>query len=101
MRQIQLGECIGGITDFTLAAHKDQDISRSFSSKFIHGIENRLKLVTVDIISIVHHGAITHFDRIGSPRDFDNGRIIEMTRETLRVNGRRRNDHFQIGTLRQ
>jgi hypothetical protein len=38
MAQIALIERIGGIADFALAAHKDQDIARAFA-QFINGIK--------------------------------------------------------------
>jgi len=54
---------------------------------------------------ILGDGAIAHLDGIQTPAHFDHGRGLlfaaKMTRKTVGVDGRRRHDQLQIGTLRQ
>ncbi|MNH01853.1 hypothetical protein D3C79_610770 [compost metagenome] len=79
MWQIEAIQCISGITDFALTAHKDQDIPRPFAAKFVHRIENRLQLIAVGIVGVVHHRAVTDFHRISPAGNFNNRRVVEVT----------------------
>ena len=42
VRQIEFIQAIGGVADFPLAAHKDQDIAGRFVAQLIHRVKNRL-----------------------------------------------------------
>ena len=42
MAQIQLIQRIGGIANFPLTAHKDQNIAGPFAPQFVNRIKNRL-----------------------------------------------------------
>ncbi|CCJ88752.1 putative periplasmic protein kinase ArgK and related GTPases of G3E family [Cronobacter turicensis 564] len=42
VRQVELHQAVGGVTDFALAAHKNQDVARPFAAQLFHGVENRL-----------------------------------------------------------
>ncbi|MND79692.1 hypothetical protein D3C80_714390 [compost metagenome] len=101
MQQIKTVQGVGGVANFALAAHEDQNIPRPFAAQLIYRIENRLQLIAVDIVGIVHYRTITHLDRISTTRDFDNRRVIEMARKTLRIDSRRSDDDFEIRALWQ
>ncbi|CCK14563.1 putative periplasmic protein kinase ArgK and related GTPases of G3E family [Cronobacter universalis NCTC 9529] len=101
MRQVELHQAVGGVADFALAAHKDQDIARPFAAKLLHGIENRLQLIALGVVCFFHNRPVAHLNRIRTARDFDNRRIIKVARETLRIDGRRGNNDFQIRALWQ
>src|SRR6202012_3077836 len=45
--------------------------------------------------------SVTDFHRIRSAGDLDDRRAAEMRRKALRLDGGRRDDHFQVGALRQ
>ena len=51
--QIQLIERIGGIANFTLAAHKDQNITGTFAPQLINRVENRLQLIALGVVMLV------------------------------------------------
>ncbi|CCJ85821.1 putative periplasmic protein kinase ArgK and related GTPases of G3E family [Cronobacter dublinensis 582] len=101
MRQVELHQAVGGVANFALAAHKDEDVARPFAAQFVHGVENRLQLIALGIVSVLHDRAIAHLHRVGTARDFDNRRVIKVARETLRIDGRRGDDDFQIRALWQ
>ena len=99
--QVALAERIGGIADFAFAAHEDQDVARAFVTQLVNGIKNSLQLVALGIIRLFHNRAIAHFHGIRASRHLNNRRIVEVLRETFRVDGRGGDDHFQIRATRQ
>ncbi|CCK02598.1 putative periplasmic protein kinase ArgK and related GTPases of G3E family [Cronobacter sakazakii 701] len=101
MRQVEFHQPVSGVADFTLAAHKDQDIARPFAAQLLHGVENRLQLIALGVVCFFDDWAIAHLNRIRTARNFDNRRVIKVARETLRIDGRRRNNNFQIRALWQ
>ena len=101
VRQVALVQRIGGIADFALTAHEDQDIAATLASQLIHRIKYRLQLIAIAIIRFFNHRPVAHFDRVSPAGNFDDRRIIKVTREALRIDGRRGNNHFQIGAARQ
>ena len=96
MAQIQLIERIGGIADFTLAAHKDKDITGAFAPEFINGVKYRLQLIALGVVGVFNDGSIAHFYRVGAPGHFDNRRVVKVAREAFRIDGRRGDYNFQI-----
>ncbi|CAH0222388.1 hypothetical protein SRABI106_01993 [Rahnella aquatilis] len=101
VRQIQTVQRIGSITNFTLTAHEDQNVAHAFAAEFIDRIENRLQLVTIHIICVIHNRAITHVNRIRPAGNFNDRCMIKMTREPLRIDSRRGNNDFQVGAFWQ
>ena len=101
MAQIELIERIGGIANFALAAHKDQDIAGTFTSQFINGIEDRLQLIAFGIVGIFNDWPVAHFHRVSSAGHFDNRRVVKVARKSFRVDGCRGDDNFQVRATRQ
>ncbi len=64
MAQVALAERIGGVADFALAAHEDQDVARAFVAQLVNGVEDSLQLVALGIIRLFHNRAIAHFNWI-------------------------------------
>ncbi|SAF75034.1 Uncharacterised protein [Enterobacter kobei] len=64
MTQIALAERIGGVANFALAAHKDQNVARTFVAQFVDSIEDGLELVALGIIRLFDNRAIAHFHRV-------------------------------------
>ena len=96
MAQIQLIERIGGIANFALAAHKNEDIAGAFTPELINGVENRLQLIALGVVGVFNYGSIAHFYRVGAPGHFDNRRVVKVAREAFRIDGRRGDNNFQI-----
>ncbi|MND85516.1 hypothetical protein D3C80_774440 [compost metagenome] len=64
MAQIALAERIGGIANFALTAHENENITRAFAPQFIHRIENSLQLIALGVVCVFNNRAIAHFNRI-------------------------------------
>ncbi|MNY38667.1 hypothetical protein D3C86_1733080 [compost metagenome] len=88
MAQLALAERISGITNFTLAAHENENITRAFAPQFINCIENSLQLIALGVVGVFNNWAIAHFNRICPAGNFDNRRVIEVAREALRIDCR-------------
>ena len=86
--QIQLVKRIGGIANFPLAAHKDEDIASAFTSQLVNGVKDRLQLIAFGVIGVLNDRPIAHLNREGSSGHFDNRRVVKVAREAFRVDGR-------------
>ncbi len=99
MRQRQACQGIGSITDLPFTAHKDQNIPRCLVTQFVDRVDDRLRLIPLTVA--IGNRPVAHLDRVGTPGDLNDGSLIEVARETLRIDGRRGDDHLQVWTLRQ
>ncbi len=87
MGQIALHQRVGGIANFALTAHKNQDVAPAFPPQLIDRVKDGLQLIAVNILRLFHHRTITHFYRIGAARHLNHRRVVEMTREALGIDG--------------
>ena len=101
MRQVALRQRVGGVANFALAAHKDKNIAAPFVTQLVDRVENRLQLIALAVVRLFHHRPVAYFHREGAARNLNYRRIMEVARKALRIDGRRGNDDFQIGTARQ
>ncbi len=62
--QVALAQRVGGITDFALAAHKDQNIARAFVAQLVHGIKNGLQLIALGVVGVFDHRTVAYFYRV-------------------------------------
>ena len=118
---LEITQSLCGVADLALTRQEHQHVAGRFLLEFGDGVDDRLGLVAqlgpddfvVGIVGIVtifgsdgdFQWAVTDFDGIGPPGDFhDRGAESfsrEMRGETLRFDGRRRDDHLEIGSPRQ
>ena len=95
-----------GVPDLTLPGEEHEDVSARVAvlgPQLLDGLADAGDLVNVDTAVIVQlcQRSVAHLDRIGAPGHLDDGRVIEMPRESLRVNGCRRDDDLEIRPARQ
>ena len=104
VRPIESTQCVGGVVNLALAAEEHQYIAGTVLDQFINRVADRLHLIAIVVEVSVEVGSerpIPHLDRKGSARHFDNGSVVEVFGESLRVDGGRGDDHFEIGPPRQ
>ena len=111
-------QCLTGVADFALAGQEHQDVARRLLLQLNDGVDDRLGLVphlgaddlVVGVVGIVHHlltarsdfqWPVPDFDGIGPPGHLDDRRTTEVGGEPLGLNGRRRDDHLQVGPAGQ
>ncbi len=114
--QRQPVDCVGDVVDLAFTRKEHEYITRTGDGQFVDGIDHGLDLVaSVARVGFVvcAEGSIAHFDRVGPTGHLDDrrgnrrgsrvigGRGSEMLSEPLGIDRRRRDDHRQIGTLRQ
>ena len=104
VRAIESAQRIGGVVNLALAAEKNQHIAGAVLNQFVNRVADCLHLIAVVVEVAVEVGSersIPHLDRKGSARHFDDRSVVEVLGESLRVDGGRRDDHFEIGAPRQ
>ncbi len=106
--QPELVERVRGVPDLALAGEEDQDVARPLGLELLGGVADRLDLVAVavDLVGVavlvlVHDRAVADLDRIGAAGDLDDRGVPEVPGEPLRVDGRRGDDHLEVGAAGQ
>ena len=117
----EIGQCVRGVADLALARQEDQDVAWSLAGELAYGVEDRLGLVAderltllVDVVGRAgrdHERSVADLDRVGAPRDLDDGRrpfggracrhLREVSGEPLGVDRRGGDDELEVGATRQ
>ncbi len=109
---LEVAQSICGITDFAFTRQKHQHVTRRLGLQFMDGVDDRLDFVAdlgahylvVRVVWIVVSGcghrdferAIPDLDWMGPTGHLDDRCATEVCREALRLNGCRRDDHFEL-----
>src|SRR5665811_1604650 len=104
MRKGHPVERLCGIPDLTLTRQEDKHITGrgvAFGPQLLDGLTDAGDLVPVVIWGLAHERPVAHLDGIGAPGHLDDGSVVEMLRESLRVNGRRGDDDLEVRAARQ
>ena len=102
MGRMMFAQGLGSGADLPFAAEEDEDIAAVDAAQLVHRIEYRLLHVAIAAVFVLgQQGAVAHLHRIHAPRYLDDRRGVEMLGETLRIDGGRGDDQFEIGTLGQ
>ena len=95
---------VRSVADLPLTAQEDQYVAGRLDGEFVDGVQDRLGLVAVDRARVVRvvDRAVAHLDRIGPAGDLDDRRrralaVREVLGEPLGVDGRRGDDHLEVG----
>ena len=111
--QVGLAQHLGGIADLALAGEEDQHVARALALSLLMGgdLVQRGEDALVDgevveqalalLVHFTSQRAVPGLDRVGAPGDFDNRRVVEVLGKTLQVDGRRGDDHLEVGATRQ
>ena len=99
--QLSRAQRIGGVVDLALAGQEDQDVAVALRGEFVAGVENR-----VDLIRVLAGFAVSDLDGVRPAGDGHDrcGLAVgvgEVGGESVGVDGGRRDDHLQVGALRQ
>ena len=91
-------ELVTGFANVALARHENQQVARVGLIKYaFRRLHCRIHITDFALLLGRRvQRLILDFDRIQPAGDFDDGRVVEVLREGLRVNGGRRNDQLQI-----
>ena len=95
-----------GLADFPLARQKDEDVAPARHFEFAHGVFDRFEHRAVVRLVDVVQGTPADFDGIGAARNVEDrcrlpvfvGKVLG---KTFRVDRRGRDDHLEVGALRQ
>ncbi len=122
--QRPLCQGVGGVPDLAFTAEEHQDVAGARRAQFVHRGCYRLCLVAFDRldgggpaapasgwrhdrgrrrgrVGLHHQRSVADLHRKGPAGDLDHGRVAEVAGEALRVDGRRRDDHFEVGSAWQ
>ncbi|MNC41039.1 hypothetical protein D3C75_897860 [compost metagenome] len=66
--QVELAQGVGGVTNFPLAVHEDEDVPQPLSGQLFDCIEDALQLVALlqPLALVAGKGAVAHLHRIGT-----------------------------------
>ncbi len=106
--QIAATECVGDVVDFPLAAEEHEHVAGALALEFADRIDHRSDLVpSITRIVLVVRAVrpVADLDRVRPSLDDEHGRGHAIGREVLGeavgVDRRRRDDHLEVGPLRQ
>ena len=86
------------LADFPLAGQEDQNVAGAEAGQFVGGIDDCVIEIALVVLFVdVDNRAVTHLDRVEAAGHLDHRGAVEMLRETLGVDGRRGDDHLQVG----
>ena len=105
---VEAPQSVGGVVDLALARQEDEHVARTLCGEFVDGVDDRLHLIAVVariVVGPLTERPVPHLDRVGAAGDLDDGggntTGREVPGEPVGVDRRRRDDHLQIGSLRQ
>ena len=93
--QLFAAQAVGGFADVALAGEEDKDVVASVLVEFGDGAQDGVRRVFV-----FTRRTVADFHRIGAPADVQHRRATEMGGEFFRVDGRRGDDDFEVGSAR-
>jgi hypothetical protein len=104
--ELRLAQSVSGIPDLPLTAEEHQDVARSLGAQLVHRFGDRLDLVAdgvtgVGVRSVVQDRPVANLDRVGPAGHLDHRCVVEVPREPLRVDRRRRDDDLEVRPARQ
>src|SRR5882757_2413801 len=97
-------ERVAGVADLALTREEHQNVAGAFGAQLVDRVEDRLGLVAVRVcagVVRVDDRPVPDLHRVGAAGDLDDGRVVEMLREPLRVDRGRSNDHLEVRPARQ
>ena len=100
VRQAEAGQRLGRVPDLPFTREEHEDVARPFAGQLHDRVAHGLGLVPV-VAGVGSDGSVPHVDGERSSRDLDDGGIVEVGGEASRVDRRRRDDHLEVGPLRQ
>ena len=86
--------------DIALTAEEHQDIAATILAQFFHRVDDAVLQAEVGLVVRAAPGTVAHLDRVRAARHVDDRRVVEMARETLRVDRRRGDDDLQVAASR-
>ena len=93
--QLFAAQAVGGFADVALAGEEDEDVVAPVLVEFGDGADDGVRHVFV-----FAGRTVADFHRIRPPADVQHRRATEMRGEFFRVDGRRGDDDFEVGTAR-
>ena len=88
---------LGGVADLPLSGQEYQNVALAHATQFLDCIGKRLLLLFASrVLGIAGDRPVAHLHGIKTPRYLDDGRVVEMPGETLRIDGGRGNDDPEI-----
>ena len=100
-----LAQRLGRFADLALARKEHQHVAPAGDGTLVDSVDERIHQRAVIRIVDVGDRPVAHLDRVQPSRDLDHrsGRVrrSEVPRESLGIDRRRSDDHFQIGPARQ
>ena len=93
--QLFAAQAVGGFADVAFARQEDEDVVAPVLVEFGNGTDDGVRSVFV-----FAGRTVADFHRIGAPADVQHRRATEVRGEFFRVDGRRGDDDFEVGTAR-
>ena len=101
MNPVATAQRFGEISDLPLARAKDEHVATRTVFLSLDLIDEFRHLPLNPAVTIFNRVEVMNLNRIGAPRDLDNGRVVKVLAETLNIDCRRSDDDFEIWALRQ
>ena len=97
-----LAQMLGGLADLAFARQEHQCVAGAVRAiEVVERIGNRRRQVGLLALGVGRRRPVADLDRIQTPGDLDHGRVAEVRREALRVDGGRGDDQLEIRPARQ
>ena len=87
-------ERVGRVADLALPGQEHQDVARPLAHQLADRLDDAGGLVVDEL-------AVADLDRVHPTGHLDDRRVVEVPREALRVDGRRRDDDLEVRPARQ
>ncbi len=89
-----VAERVGGVADLALAGQEDEHVAGPLGADLVDGDTERLDRVGVGVVV----GSVAHLDRVRATGHLEHRGAAEVRGEPIRVDGRRRDHHLQVGS---
>ena len=99
-RQVEPGERVGGVADVALAGQEHEQVARTLPDELLHGVDDGLGLVAV-VALVLADRPVADLHGVRATGHLDHRRVAEVRGEARGVDGRRGDDHLQVGPLGQ
>ena len=97
VRRMVLTQVLGRLANLPLAGEEHEDVAGPLGRELVDRVEDRGRPPAVLLVRIVALGrSVSHVDRVGAAGDLDDGRVVEVRAEPLRVDRRRGHDDLQL-----
>ena len=100
MNPVATAQRLGKISYLPLARAKYEHVATRTVFLSLNLIDELRHLPLNPAVTILNRIEVMNLNRIGTPRDLDNGRVVKVLTETLNINRRRSDDDFEIGAFR-